>query len=270
VVEPAAGIEADLARRDFTINAMAIPLRGEPRLIDPHGGSADLAAGLIRVLHPGSFQDDPTRGLRAARYAARFGFALEPGTTALLREADLGTVSADRRDADLLLLAGEDEAPRGFGLLAEWGLVELREGGVELAARVSDLIASEPWRDVAPRDRALLRAALGPPGGEQALARAHPERPSQAVELAAGRDPVDLALARALGAEWLDRYLSEWRGVSLEIDGDDMIAAGMPQGPALGRGLEEALRRKLDGKLSGREEELAVALEAARSGDGMA
>jgi tRNA nucleotidyltransferase (CCA-adding enzyme) len=271
VVELAADVEADLARRDFTINAMAIPLSaGAARLIDPHEGRADLDAGLLSVLHERSFQDDPTRAIRAARYAARFGFELEPGTAELLRQADLGTVSADRRDAELLRLAGEDEAPRGFALLANWGLVELRNGGAELAARVADLSASEPWRDVAQRDRALLRAALGPVGGELDLAEARPERPSQAVQLAASRDPVELVLARALGAGWLDRYLSEWRGVSLEIDGEDMIAAGVPQGPAVGRGLKEALRGKLDGELTGREEELAVALEAARSGDGVA
>jgi tRNA nucleotidyltransferase (CCA-adding enzyme) len=271
VVEPAADVEADLARRDFTINAMAIPLCDEPRLIDPYGGRADLAAGLIRVLHPGSFQDDPTRALRAARYASRFDFELEPDTAALLREADLDTVSADRRDAELLRLGVEDEAPRGFALLAEWGLVELRDGGAELSARVSDLLALEPWSGFVPRDRALLRAALGPVGDEQGLAQTHPERPSQGMELVAGRDPVELALARALGAQWLDRYLTEWRDVALEIDGEDMIAAGVAQGPAVGRGLKEALRRKLDGELvAGREEELAVALEAARGGDGVA
>jgi tRNA nucleotidyltransferase (CCA-adding enzyme) len=269
VVEPAAGVEADLARRDFTINAMAIPLRGEPRLIDPYGGEADLATGSIRVLHPGSFRDDPTRALRAARYASRFGFELEAGTEALMREADLSTVSADRREAELLRLAAEDEAPRGFALLAEWGLVDLSDQGAELAARVADLIASEPWRDEAPRDRTLLRAALGPVGAELELAGARPDRPSQAVELAAGRDPVELVLARALGADWLDRYLAEWREVALEIDGEDMIAAGVPQGPAIGRGLKEALRLKLDGELRGREEELAAAL-AAGSGDGLA
>ena len=90
------------------------------------------------------------------------------------------------------------------------------------------------------------------------------------MELAAGRDPVELVLARALGAEWLDRYLGEWRDVSLEIGGEDLIAAGVPQGPAVGRGLKEALRRKLDGEIDGRDRELAVALEAARSGDGVA
>jgi tRNA nucleotidyltransferase (CCA-adding enzyme) len=270
VVEPASGLEADLARRDFTINAMAIPLRGEPIPIDPHGGRADLDAGLLRVLHPGSFLDDPTRALRAARYAARFGFELEPETAALLRAADLSTVSADRRDAELLRLAGEAEAPWGFSLLAEWGLVELREGGAELTAGVASLLRSDPWNELVPRDRALFAAALGAPGGEEALSEARPQSPSEAVALAAGRNPLELLLARALGGEWLDRYLDEWRHVTLEIDGETLIAAGVRQGPAIGRGLDEALRRKLDGEICGREQELRVALEVARSGDGVA
>ena len=263
-VEPAGDIETDLERRDFTINAMAVPLQGEPGLIDPCGGKADLEAGLLRVLHPRSFADDPTRALRAARYAARFVFRLESGTESLLRETDLETVSADRRRAELLRLAAEPEPARGFELLAEWGLVEIRPGGPELAERVGELLSASLWQGVAPRDRAVMAAALGPPAGEQELAAAHPQRPSLAVELANRREPVELVLARALGAEWLDRYLLEWRAVGLEIDGEDLKAAGVPQGVAIGRGLKEALIRKLDGEISGREQELAVALEAAR------
>jgi tRNA nucleotidyltransferase (CCA-adding enzyme) len=263
VVAPAA-IETDLCRRDFTVNAIAMPLSGEPRLIDPHEGGVDLERGLLRVLHPGSFVDDPTRAIRAARYAARFGFALEPRTEALLRATDLGTVSADRRRAELLRLADEATAPRGFELLAEWGLVDLREGGRELVVSVAELLAEEPWHDAAPRAGTVLAAALGPAGAEGELAAARPERPSAGVELARGHDAATLALARALGAEWLDRYLDEWRAVRLEIDGEDLIAAGVPQGPALGRGLDAALRGKLDGEVAGREQELASALEAAR------
>jgi len=270
LVGPAHHLEADLRRRDFTINAMAIPLHGEPRLIDPHGGQADLAARQLRVLHAGSFVDDPTRAIRAARYAARFGFDLEPGTEELLRAADLGTVSADRREAELMRLAGEASAPRAFALLSGWGLIQLRDGGAELAVRVDELLASKPWKGSAPRDRALCAAALGPAAGEAKLAAERPERPSEAAALASGCDPVELVLARALGAEWLDSYLTEWRGVRLAIDGEDLIAAGIPPGPALGRGLKEALRRKLDGELDGREQELAAALEVARSGDGAA
>ncbi len=269
-VQTGARLEDDLARRDFTINAMAIPLHGDPALIDPYGGEADLAAGQLRVLHPRSFVDDPTRAIRAARYAARFGFKLEPETADLLRRADLGTVSAERREAELLRLGGESQAVRGFELLAEWGLVGLREGGIQLATSVADLLDGEPWGAVAARDRALLQAALGPRGEEEVLVGTVPSQPSEAVGLAARRQPLELLLARALGAEWLDRYLEEWRDVALEIDGEDLIRAGVGEGPAVGRGLQAALRAKLDGEVSGCEQELAAALAAARSDDAVA
>lgn len=267
-----ASLAEDLGRRDFTVNAMAIPLGGGAELIDPHGGRADLEARLLRVLHQDSFVDDPTRALRAARYAARLGFGLEPRTEELLRATDLGTISDDRRRAELLRLTAEDEAVRGLGLLVEWGLVPLRESeidtgvdGLQLAGTVEELLAGPPWSDVAQRGPALLAAALGPPGGEAALAATDPQRPSDAVDLARGHDPVALVLARALGATWLDRYVGEWHEVALEIDGGDLLTAGVPQGPALGRGLDAALRRKLDGEIAGREQELASALEAARA-----
>jgi len=130
---------------------------------------------------------------------------------------------------------------------------------------VAALLETPPWRGFAPRERALLAAALGPAGAETELAEAEPDRPSKAVELAAGRDPVELALARALGAGWLDRYLTEWRRVRLEIDGADLIAAGVGEGPALGRGLRAALGAKLDGEVGDRDQELAAALKAARA-----
>jgi tRNA nucleotidyltransferase (CCA-adding enzyme) len=263
-VEPAASIEADLGRRDFTINAMAVTLGGEARLVDPHGGHADLENGLLRIMHRESFADDPTRALRAARYAARLDLALERETERLLRATDLETVSADRREAELQRLAAEPGAARGFALLAEWGLADLREDGADLAARVAELLSAPPWKGFAPRGPTVLRAALGPTGGEGGLAVAEPDRPSLGFELAADRDPSELALARAMGGEWLDRHLLEWRGVELEIDGEDLIEAGVAEGPAVGRGLREALRGKLDGEISGREEELAAALAAAR------
>jgi tRNA nucleotidyltransferase (CCA-adding enzyme) len=266
VVAPAASIEEDLGRRDFSVNAMAVPVEGEMRLVDPHGGREDLGGGLLRVLHERSFEDDPTRAIRAARYAARFGFELEAGTEALIREADLGTVSEDRRRAELRRLAGEESAPRGFELLAGWGLARLRDGGAEMASGVAALLADAPWRGEVERADAVLAAAMGPVGAEAELAAARPSSPSEGVELAGRHDPVVLVLARALGAEWLDSYVSAWRGIALEIDGADLIAAGIPQGPALGRGLAAALRAKLDGEIEGREAELTAALAAAEAG----
>jgi tRNA nucleotidyltransferase (CCA-adding enzyme) len=265
-VAPAASIEADLARRDFTVNAMAIPLQGESRLIDPHGGREDLDRGLLRVLHPRSFEDDPTRAIRAARYGSRFGFSLEPETSELLRCADLSTVSADRRRAELERLAAEPTGRVGLGLLAGWGLIDLREGGVELMASVEELLEELHWAELVPREQALIAAALGPEGAERVLASMPAPRPGEGVEVAERRDPVELILGRALGASWLDRYLTVWSGVELEIDGADLIAAGIPQGPAIGRGLRAAKRQRLEGEISGREQELAAALEAARGG----
>jgi tRNA nucleotidyltransferase (CCA-adding enzyme) len=263
VVTPAESIEEDLARRDFTINAMAIPLQGEVRLIDPHGGRADLGQGRLRVLHDRSFVDDPTRAIRAARYASRFGLGLEPRTEELLRQADLTTVSADRRRTELERLAAEENACDGFELLADWGVIDLRVGGIELMQAVDTLLKTPHWDEAVPRERALTAAALGPPGAEEVLASMWAPKPGEAVELAERRDPVELILARAMGADWLDHYLTSWRRIGLEIDGDDLIAAGVEQGPAIGRGLRAARHKKLEGEISGRGEELATALAAA-------
>ncbi len=268
-VTPAA-ITDDLARRDFTINAMAVPLKADPTLIDPHGGVDDLAAGLLRVLHERSFIDDPTRALRAARYAARFDLELEPGTAELLRSADLGTVSGDRVEGELRRVAAEDRAPRALELIREWALLELPGDAVELAGRLRDLCAAPPWSGFADPDAAILAAsgyghAAGPVRrAAEDLARATPERPSQAVSAVKGASPVELLLARAMGAEWLDRYVEEWSKVSLEIDGADLLEKGVQEGPAIGRGLEAALSAKLDGEISGRDQELRIALAAAR------
>jgi tRNA nucleotidyltransferase (CCA-adding enzyme) len=264
----ASSLAEDLSRRDFTLNAMATPLAGEPELIDFHGGLEDLRLGRLRVLHPRSFEDDPTRALRAARYAARYGFALEPATAELLRQAELSTVSRDRAEAELRKLAAEPEARRGFELLGEWGLLELPPGALELAGAVGELTAGEPWAGIAPRADAVLAAALGRGLSEAGrLASGEPASASEAVDRARGRCGVELALARALGAKWLDRYVAEWRNVRLEIGGSDLIAKGIAEGPAVGRGLREALRAKLDGETHGREEELRAALAAAREND---
>ncbi|HWN74083.1 MAG TPA: hypothetical protein VNN15_09800, partial [Solirubrobacterales bacterium] len=110
---------------------------------------------------------------------------------------------------------------------------------------------------------ALVAAALGPPGAEEVLASMWAPKPGEGLELAERRDPVELILARAMGAVWLDHYMTAWRKIELEISGDDLIAAGVEQGPAIGRGLRAARNKKLEGEIDGREEELATALAAA-------
>jgi tRNA nucleotidyltransferase (CCA-adding enzyme) len=258
-VELGAPIRTDLARRDFTVNAMAIPLADPRELLDPYDGQVDLKAGELRVIHAGSFVDDPTRALRAARYAARFGFGMEAATRELLLATDLGTVTPERRAAELRRLASEADATRGIELLAGWGLIELRPGGesLALARDVNRLLANPPWSAEADRPTAILAAALGPASFET-LAAARPSKPSEGVALARGVDPIDLVLARAAGAEWLDDWLS-WRDVRLEISGTDLAAEGL-SGPAIGEALAAALRAKLDGEAPTRADELRVAL----------
>jgi tRNA nucleotidyltransferase (CCA-adding enzyme) len=129
---------------------------------------------------------------------------------------------------------------------------------------VTRLASAPPWSEWVDRELAVTLAIVRPLPQIRELVAATPERPSEAVRLASAWDPSQLLVARALGAEWLDRYATEWRHVRLEITGDDLLAEGIPEGPDIGRGLEAALSGKLDGEISGREEELRIALAVAR------
>jgi tRNA nucleotidyltransferase (CCA-adding enzyme) len=112
---------------------------------------------------------------------------------------------------------------------------------------------------------AVVRAAHVAPALAREL-RARPHAPSELRDLLGAEPPEALALALALGApsEPVLRWVTDLSGVQLEISGKDLLAAGIPEGPAVGRALEETLRRKLDGLVSGRDAELRTALELAR------
>jgi poly(A) polymerase len=120
-------VDADLSRRDFTVNAMAIALP-EPRLIDPFGGAADLAAGRLRTpLDPEvSFGDDPLRMLRAARFLAGYGLVPEPELVAAVRAMHprLEIVSAERVRDELDKLVTVPEPGAGLWFLCDTGLAD--------------------------------------------------------------------------------------------------------------------------------------------------
>jgi tRNA nucleotidyltransferase (CCA-adding enzyme) len=298
-VKPAS-LSEDLRRRDFTVNTMALGLTGDDlgHLYDPFEGKADLDARQIRVLHDRSFLDDPTRLLRGVRYATRLGFAFEPETERLAREAVAGealsTISGARIGADLMPLLLEEDVGKAVELLRDLEIhtalhPELDPDPVLVASAALGAAAIGADRAVsalaalvesAPEELDLWLADLQLPAQErdaaaraarvaQRIAMALRERDHSPSELRAllGREPLEaLALALALHAppEPILRWATSLRGVSLEISGDDLIAAGVPEGPALGRALEGTLRRKLDGLVSGRDEELETALLLAR------
>lgn len=125
-------LDADLGRRDFTINSMALRLpdsgHPEPRLVDPAGGVDDLLAQTLRTPSGPdvSFGDDPLRMLRAARFAAQLGFVLEPAALAAAQGmADrLAIVSAERIGAELTKLMLAPDPVAGIRLLVEMGAAE--------------------------------------------------------------------------------------------------------------------------------------------------
>lgn len=114
VVRPG-GIEDDLFRRDFTINAMALRIGagGFEEIVDPYGGRKDLKEKKIRVLHPKSFTDDPTRILRAVRFEQRFGFRIESVTLrqlkTTLKRAGVATVKPARYFAEFRKILREQK-----------------------------------------------------------------------------------------------------------------------------------------------------------------
>jgi tRNA nucleotidyltransferase (CCA-adding enzyme) len=275
-----ASLEEDLRRRDVTVNAMALGVDGELRAVD--GALDDLRAGVLRVLHDASFVDDPTRVWRVARYAARLGFAVEEGTRALAAAADPSTVSGDRLGAELRLVLREpdppaalsavrelnpaylppgfDPRPRGLedalALLPEDGRADL----VTLAACVAGMDAGAllRWLDemgFTATERDLVAAASRYATGAPLRAA----RTNAQIASAARGAPVE-AVALA-GGENARRWIDDLRHVRLDITGDDLLAAGIPEGPDLGARLQRALDRKLDGEVAGREQELAAALE---------
>jgi tRNA nucleotidyltransferase (CCA-adding enzyme) len=275
-----ASLAEDLRRRDVTVNAIALDLGGT--LASVPGALEDLDAEVLRVLHDASFIDDPTRLWRVARYAARLGFAVEPHTRALAAAADPSTVSGDRLGAELRLALREPDPPAALRAALELNPRLLPDGFavrddaiaaalallppdgrrdlVVLAActagmNVRELLAwldamSFPANDrdlVAAGSRAAVAAPLRAARTNAEIARAARGAPVEVVALAGGHN------AR--------RWIDELRHVRLDITGDDLLAAGVPEGPELGKRLRRALERKLDGELDGRAAELEAALE---------
>ncbi len=281
----AAGIEQDLVRRDITVNALALDLgSGVVRTVEH--ALDDLGAGQLRVLHDASFTDDPTRLWRVARYAARLGFELEPHTAALAAQAAdggaLATVSRARIGNELRLALGEPDPLAALESAVALGLAPWLAPDRAVTERALQLLPAGTGR----RDLIVLAAALAPAGdgdGDAALEGLEFTAPECAIVRAAARAPAlddapraaselarelrglpaeAVALAGARGApQPARRWLQELRHLGLQITGDDLRAAGLREGPEIGRRLRAVLDLRLDGALApGRDAELQAAL----------
>lgn len=287
----------DLLRRDFTVNALALALGGPRRgeLSSPPNALEDLDAGLLRVMHDGSFVDDPTRLMRLTRYQSRLGFTIEPHTRQLVEEAlsggALAAISGSRLGAELRLLAREPDPVSalvglwplsldraihpGFGLqdetLARTAIGLLGEAGRPDLLALALAARGVPESELAPLlsrlafetfDRDTILAA-GTRADQLTQRLRRVSAPSEIAAALRSAAPELVALAGALGADQQARdWLERLRHVQLEITGEDLLAAGVPRGPAIGLGLRAALDAKLNGALSGPQQELAEALRA--------
>ena len=288
-----AAIAEDLRRRDVTVNAIALDLRSGALLAADHALD-DLAAGRLRVLHDASLRDDPTRLWRIARYAARLGFALEPHTAQLAAEAvaagAVERVSGARIGNELRLALGEPDPVAALEAAVALGLAPwLAPDRVRTDAALALLPAGEGRPDLVVLAAALAEAATtltsgspgwtsrrpsarccAPPRGRPQIAAAAlaAGRPSELARALRGLPVEAVALAGRRGAaEPVRRWLGELRHVALAIDGNDLIAAGVPRGPQIGRRLAAVLERRLDGELGDdRDAQLAAALTRARAG----
>lgn len=273
-------LEEDLARRDVSVNAIA--LRADGEVCGVPGALPDLEHGRLRVLHDASFTDDPTRLWRVARYAARLRFVIDEHTRALARAADPSTVSGHRLGDELRLALREPDPLAALAAAAALNDALLPPGFDVAPARLDaalDLLPPGARRDLvvlaaccAPVDAMTLVSWLGAlefPAGDRDVVAAGSRASTYAPLHAARRDSDIARAARGVpvevvalaGGDNARRWIDELRHVGLEIDGRDLLAAGVPEGPEIGRRLQQALDAKLDDDgVRGREAELAAAL----------
>jgi tRNA nucleotidyltransferase/poly(A) polymerase len=259
------GIEGDLATRDFTINAIAVPVGGgEP--VDPTGGRDDLELGVLRAVREEIFQDDPVRLLRAVRLEDELGFRLAPMTEELVRrDAALVTQPAGER------ILGELErlSARGFERLDELGLLEPLGGSLERLDAI-DRIDSPAYRFFVvfgdrlgglPVSNELARFA-------RVLRRA--EAPADASRRAIHRfrratEPWALEALAFLGATDFQDAVEEARQrdpAEPLVRGDEL---GLPPGPEIGRLLDLIAEERAAGTIKTKEEALELVRREART-----
>lgn len=255
-------IEADLARRDFTINAIALPVGGEEH-VDPCGGREDLQLREIRAVTESVFDDDPLRLIRAVRLADELSFSIAPLTRGLIVEkGELVTQAAGERVlAELARLSAD-----GYRLLDELGLLARLGGSIDerldrvdspryrLVAAFKDNIRRLPISAQTRRySRALLSAEVPPDDSPRSIHRFRRATEPWAIDALAFVGSPDLRKA-------VDAARAEEPSQPL-VRGDEL---GVPRGPEIGRLLDRIAEERAAGTISTREEALELARREAR------
>ena len=274
-VRPARSLKEDLARRDFTINSMALELFPTfGRVLDPFGGRQDLEEGWIRVLHLKSFRDDPTRAFRAVRYRVRFGFRYAPETRVLFPDARryMARLSFERVKNELVRIAQEPEPGRVMEEVAEYGLLQAFrdtwQPEPEVLARLKDLRLQhdDEWPAL------LVPFVLGPEADLESLPLPRPDRQMLETLRQLLREPPPHDLAEAFDRyervppRWLEiaavlagrpvfaTLALRLRQIRPCLRGNDLEALGL-RGAEVGRMLREIRKQWVLGNLQSCEEE---------------
>jgi len=297
-------ISADLFRRDFTINTMAICVHPDRfgELIDLYGGVRDLEAGIIRVLHDRSFQDDATRIMRAVRYEQRLNFKLEGHTEKLMRR-DLGmldTISGDRLRHEVMLWLSEPQPEGIIKRAAQLGILSRLHpalswvpdsGRAFRAARkgcsasyLTHLYLALFFYNLDKKQLEQLLRRLNIQGGElydvtsQTLSLKNKLgtlddaiiQPSEIYLKLKGFNTLAIR-ANALCAasrqvrKNFELYLDKLRLIKTRLNGKDLAEMGVPEGRQVGIVLQRLLTAKLDGEVRTKADEESLVRQLVRA-----
>jgi len=296
-------LKEDLWRRDFSINAMAVSLNPDDygQMVDYYGGLNDLQNKLFRVLHDKSFKDDATRLWRAVRYEQRLDFRIEAGTEALLQRdlPMLKTVSGERIWYELECVFSEEVPEKVFARTAELGMLpylhpQLSVDGwlaswcdearrlslpdnpsnalyLALLAYKLDAEASEQFTEYLQLNKLLSRTLRDSQKIKADIEVLYEDimQPSAIYQVLDGYSEEALlanfiACGSAEARHNIRLYLDELRYVKTLLNGDDLLALGIKQGPSIKLLLGLLLDARLDGEVATREDELRLLKEFSR------
>ena len=284
-----ARIEDDLARRDFTINALASSITPSTwgEILDLHGGLEDIDSSCLRVLHNESFSDDPTRIFRAARYLSRLEFDFDANTYDLIAEAHDGIVNltGTRIANELEKIFLESNPLDVLQILETWDVLADIQSDLSVDNHLKELMlpGGYPSNDrklmgflllalplLGTRRRELcerlsLATAISSPIGDLDRIDGLSEgmKPSQIhARLTSCHDAVLEAACDYYGGWIRDQivlYQTKLRKITLDISGADVLAMGLKEGPEIGRVIETIKSSLIDGEISSKEDQIKLA-----------